>query len=99
MRAVAAGSGIAPGILGVADRMGVGGIVVLPLDPALFLDLEVVWRRPARPAVRSLVDFLVESVDDPQVLVSAPHRPSGGGGGQGFRTTFSQPSALFLKIS
>jgi LysR family transcriptional regulator, benzoate and cis,cis-muconate-responsive activator of ben and cat genes len=99
VRAVAAGSGIAPGILGVADRMGVGGIVVLPLDPALFLDLEVVWRRPARPAVRSLVDFLVESVDDPQVLVSAPHRPSGGGGGQGFRTTFSQPSALFLKMS
>jgi DNA-binding transcriptional LysR family regulator len=99
LRAVAAGSGVAPGILGVVDHMDVNGIVVLPLVPPLLLDLEVVWRRPARPAVRRLVDFLVEAVDDPEVLVSAPRRPAGGGGGQGFRTTFSQPSALFLKMS
>jgi DNA-binding transcriptional LysR family regulator len=79
LRSVAAGSGVAPGILGVAERMDVSGIVVRPLDPPLFLDLEVVWRRPARPAVRRLVDFLVEVADDPQVLVSAPHRPPGGG--------------------
>jgi DNA-binding transcriptional LysR family regulator len=79
LRAVAAGSAVAPGILGVAEHMGVGGIVVLPLDPPLLLDLEVVWRRPARPAVRSLVDFLVAAVDDPEVLVSAPRRPAGAG--------------------
>ena len=99
LRAVAAGSGVAPGILGVVERMDVSGIVVLPLDPPLLLDLEVVWRRPPRPAVRRLVDFLVEAVDDPEVLVSAHRRPPGGGGGQGFRTTFSQPSALFSKMS
>ena len=77
LRAVAAGSGIAPGILGVAGHMDVSGIVVLPLDPPLLLDLEVVWRRPARPAVRRLVDFLVTAVDDPKVLISA--RPPGAG--------------------
>jgi DNA-binding transcriptional LysR family regulator len=100
VRAVAAGSGVAPGILGVAEHMDVSGIVVRPLDPPLYLELEVVWRRPARPAVRGLVDFLVEAVDDPGVLVSVPRPPGGGGGGgQGFRTTFSQPSALFLKMS
>jgi DNA-binding transcriptional LysR family regulator len=95
LRAVAAGSGVAPGILGVAEHMDVGGIVALPLDPPLFLDLEVVWRRPARPAVRRLVGFLVAAIDDPEVLVSAPRRSPGGGGGQGLRTAFSQPSALF----
>ena len=99
LQAVAAGSGVAPGILGVAEHMDVSGIVVLPLDPPLLLELEVVWRRPARPAVRRLVDFLVDAVDDPEVLVSAPRRRPSGGGGQGFRTTFSQPSALFLKMS
>jgi DNA-binding transcriptional LysR family regulator len=75
LRAVAAGSAVAPGILGVADQMDVSGIVVRPLDDPLFLDLEVVWRRPTRPAIRRLVDFLVEAVEDPQVLVSAPGRP------------------------
>jgi DNA-binding transcriptional LysR family regulator len=74
VRAVAAGSGIAPGILGVADHMEVQGIVVRPLDPPLFLDLEVVWRRPASRAVRRLVDFLVEAAGGPEVLVSAPRR-------------------------
>jgi hypothetical protein len=64
LRAVAAGSGVAPGILGVVEHMNVGGIVVLPLDPPLLLDLEVVWRRPARPTVRRLVDFLVEAVEE-----------------------------------
>jgi LysR family transcriptional regulator, benzoate and cis,cis-muconate-responsive activator of ben and cat genes len=77
LRAVAAGSGVAPGILGVVEHMDVSGIVVLPLDPPLLLDLEVVWRRPARPAVRRLVDFLVQAVDDPEVLVSAPRGPPG----------------------
>jgi len=61
-------------ILGVAGHMDVSGIVVLPLDPPLLLDLEVVWRRPARPAVRRLVDFLVGVVDDPEVLITVPRR-------------------------
>jgi DNA-binding transcriptional LysR family regulator len=74
VRAVAAGAGVAPGILGVAEHMDVSGIVVRPLDPPLFVDLEVVWRRPARPAVRHLVDFLVEAADGPEVLVSPPRR-------------------------
>jgi hypothetical protein len=57
--------------------MDVSGIVVRPLDPPLFVDLEVVWRRPTRPAVRHLVDFLLEAADGPDVLLSAPRRPSG----------------------
>ncbi|WP_164704534.1 LysR family transcriptional regulator [Blastococcus litoris] len=77
LRAVAAGSGVAPGILGVAEHMDVAGIVVLPLDPPLLLDLEVVWRTPPRPAVRGLVDFLAAAVDDPEVLVAPPRRPPG----------------------
>lgn len=92
LRAVAAGSGVAPGILGVVEQMGVAGIVVLPLDPPLFLDLEVVWRRPARPAVRRLVDFLVAAADDPGVLLSAPRGPSAAPGRHG---TSSAPSASF----
>jgi DNA-binding transcriptional LysR family regulator len=76
VRAVAAGSGVAPGILGVAEHMDVSDIVVRPLDPPLLLHLEVVWRRPARPAVQRLVDYLVEAVDDPEVLLSAPGRPA-----------------------
>jgi LysR family transcriptional regulator, benzoate and cis,cis-muconate-responsive activator of ben and cat genes len=74
VRAVAAGPVVAPGILGVAEHMGVSGVVVRPLDPPLFVDLEVVWRRPARPAVRRLVDFLVEAADGPKTLVSPPRR-------------------------
>ena len=72
LRAVASGSGVAPGILGVADRMDVSGIVVLPLAPPLLLDLELVWRRLARPALRRLVEVLVEAVDGPDALVVPP---------------------------
>ncbi|MGS0684622.1 LysR family transcriptional regulator [Nakamurella sp. GG22] len=71
LRAVAAGAVIAPGILGVAEHMDVSGVVVRPLDPALFLNLEAVWRRPARPAVRRLVEALAEAADSPDALVSA----------------------------
>ena len=77
LRAVAAGSGVAPGILGVAEHMDVDGIVVLPLEPPLLLDLEVVWRRPARPAVRRLVDHLLEAADEPSVLISSRRRRAG----------------------
>ena len=74
VRAVAAGPVVAPGILGVAEHMDVSGIVVRPLDPPLFVALEVVWRRPVRPAVRRLADFLVEAAGGPEVLVSPPRR-------------------------
>ena len=76
VRAVAAGPVVAPGILGVAEHMDVSGIVVRPLDPPLYVDLELVWRRQARPAVRRLADFLVEAADGPEVLVSPPRRPA-----------------------
>jgi DNA-binding transcriptional LysR family regulator len=78
LRAVAGGAGIAVGILGIADHLGIQGIAVRPLDPALRLDLEVVWRAPATPAVRSLVDFLVESARDPQALIEAARRRGDG---------------------
>lgn len=71
-RAVAAGSGVAPGILGVVEHMDVSDIVVRPLDPPLSLDLEVVWRRPARTAVRRVVDFLAEAAGGADVLLSTP---------------------------
>lgn len=71
LRSVAGGAGIAPGILGVADHLGVAGIEVRPLTPALCLGLEVVWRAPARPAVRALVDFLVDAARDPQAAIDS----------------------------
>ena len=71
---MAAGSVVAPGILGVAEHMDVSGVVVRPLDPPLFLGLEAVWRRPASSAVRRLVDLLAEAANNPDALVSAPRR-------------------------
>lgn len=68
VRAVAAGSVVTPGILGVADGMGVSGVVVRPLDPPLYVDLEAVWRRPAGPGVRRLVEFLLRSAENPGTL-------------------------------
>jgi hypothetical protein len=59
LRTVAGGSGVAPAILRVAAHVGVPGIEVRPLVPALCLDLEVVWRAPPRPALRALIDFLL----------------------------------------
>lgn len=69
LRAVAGGSGVAVCILGTADHLGIEGIAVRPLVPALTWDLEVVWREPATPAVARLVDFLVESSRQPQTLI------------------------------
>jgi DNA-binding transcriptional LysR family regulator len=85
LRAVAAGAGVAPGILGVVEHMGVGGIEVRELAPPLWLDLEVVWRAPARPTVRSLADFLVDSARDPNALLRAPVLPAAGAGGDPVR--------------
>jgi len=75
LRAVANGLGVAPVILGVAELMDVGGVVVRPLAPALSLDLEVVWRRSPRPAVLRVVDQLVGTVGEPGVLLTAPRHP------------------------
>ncbi|MGY1833414.1 LysR family transcriptional regulator [Geodermatophilus sp. SYSU D01180] len=78
LRAVAAGTGIALSILRLVDHLGVEGITVRPLAPALTWALEVVWRAPATPAVRRLVDFLVESSRDPQTLIEATRGPGDG---------------------
>jgi DNA-binding transcriptional LysR family regulator len=78
LRAVAAGTGIALSVLGLVDHLGIEGIAVRPLAPALRWDLEAVWREPATPAVRRLVDFLVASSRDPQTLIE-PVRPPGDG--------------------
>jgi DNA-binding transcriptional LysR family regulator len=78
LRAVAGGTGVAVCILGTADHLRVAGIAVRPLVPALTWDLEVVWRAPATSAVRSLVDFLVESSRDPQTLIDPVRRPGDG---------------------
>ena len=77
LRAIAAGAGVAAVILGVAELLGVAGVEVRALDPPLRLELEAVWRSPARPAVRGLIDFLVRSARDPQAVIDAPERPAG----------------------
>ena len=64
-RDVAAGAGIAPAIVGVAEYVGVAGIEIRPLDPELLLELEVVWRVAASPALGRLVDFLVDGASEP----------------------------------
>jgi DNA-binding transcriptional LysR family regulator len=74
LRAVAAGAGIAVCILGTTDGLDIEGIAVRPLEPALRCDLEAVWRAPATPAVRRLVDFLVGSVESSQTLIEPVHR-------------------------
>jgi DNA-binding transcriptional LysR family regulator len=84
MRAVAAGRGIAAAVLGLSDERRVHGIEIRPLTPPLVLVLEVVWRAPARPAVRRLVDFLRESARDPQAVIE-PAPPAG---------IWTQPSAV-----
>ena len=69
LRSVAAGGGVAPAILGVAPHLGVPGIEVRPLEPALGLELEVVWRAPDRPALRALIDFLHQAARDPLAVI------------------------------
>lgn len=78
LRDVAGGAGIAVCILATADHLGIEGISVMPLVPALTWDLEVVWREPASPAVGRLVDYLVESCSDPQTLIEPVGRPGDG---------------------
>ena len=79
LRAVAAGVGIAAGILQGIESMGIDGIEARRLDPDLRLDLEVVWRAPAGQSVRSLVDFLLQSAQDPHTAVEAAEHLAGVG--------------------
>jgi DNA-binding transcriptional LysR family regulator len=78
LRAVAGGAGVAPVILDVAERVGVPSLELRPLDPPLGLDLEVIWRAPARRALSSLVSFLVDAAADPQALVDVGDGRSSG---------------------
>jgi DNA-binding transcriptional LysR family regulator len=81
LRSVAGGAGVAPVILGLAVHQDVPGIEVRPLEPALCLELELVWRAPARAALRALVDFLADAAGDPHVLLDPPRPGPGGTGG------------------
>ncbi|WP_179718012.1 LysR family transcriptional regulator [Petropleomorpha daqingensis] len=80
LRAVATGVGIAAGILGTVDAMGVHGIAARRLDPDLRLELEVVWRPHAGQSVGRLVDFLLRSARDPGIAIEAFEHPAGGAG-------------------
>src|SRR3954451_9738604 len=80
LRAVAAGVGIAAGILGVLDGTGIDGVETRRLEPDLRLELEAVWRARAGRSVRSLVDFLVRSAREPGTAIEAVERPAGGTG-------------------
>jgi DNA-binding transcriptional LysR family regulator len=80
LRAVGAGVGMAAGILGVVEGMGIAGVEARRLDPDLRLELEAVWRAPAGESVRRLVDFLVRSARDPGTAIEALEHPVGGTG-------------------
>jgi DNA-binding transcriptional LysR family regulator len=77
LRAVAAGVGIAAGIIGGVERTHVDGVEARRLDPDLWLDLEAVWRPPARESVRKLIDLLLASARDPGTAMVAPGRHRG----------------------
>jgi DNA-binding transcriptional LysR family regulator len=80
LRAVAAGAGIAAGILGGIDPLRIDGVEARRLDPDLRLELEVVWRAPAGRSVRSLIDFLLRSARDPGTAIEPAEHPAGGTG-------------------
>lgn len=78
LRAVATGVGVAAGILGGIDPIGIDHVQARRLDPDLRLELEAVWRAPAGQSVRSLIDFLVRSVRAPDAAIEAAEHPAGG---------------------
>ena len=80
LRAVATGVGIAAGILGAIDSMGIAGVEARRLDPDLRLELEAVWRAPAGESVRKLIDFLQRSARDSGTAIEAPEHLGGGTG-------------------
>jgi DNA-binding transcriptional LysR family regulator len=80
LRAVAAGGGMAAGILGLLDGRRIDGVETRRLDPDLRLELEAVWRAPAGRNVRRLVEFLVQSAHDPGTAIEAAEHLGGGTG-------------------
>jgi DNA-binding transcriptional LysR family regulator len=76
LRAVAGGAGVAPVILGIEDRVAVPGIEVRSVDPVLRVELELVWRGPPRPALRRLLDYLLEVGVDPHAAMAGPTAPA-----------------------
>ena len=70
LRAVAAGSGVAPIAPAVAAHLAVPGIVVRPLTPPLSAPLELVWHEPAHPALPELITQLTDT--DEREPVEAP---------------------------
>ncbi|MGY1814412.1 LysR family transcriptional regulator [Blastococcus sp. SYSU D00820] len=80
LRAVAAGAGIAAGMVEVADRMRIGGVETRRLDPDLRWELELVWRAPAGRSVGKLVDFLMRAARDPGTAIEAPEPALGSTG-------------------
>ncbi|MCW2675886.1 MAG: DNA-binding transcriptional regulator, LysR family [Modestobacter sp.] len=77
MRAVAAGVGVAPVILGIDGQVGVPGVEVRPLDPPLGLELELVWRaHPQRPLL-GLLRFLVQAAGDSHAAIGPRPAPPG----------------------
>jgi DNA-binding transcriptional LysR family regulator len=77
LRAVAAGVGVAPVILGIEGQVSVPGVEVRPLESPLGLELELVWRAPPRRALLDLVRFLVDAVGDPHAAIDARPAPLG----------------------
>ncbi|MGW6277065.1 LysR family transcriptional regulator [Kribbella sp. NPDC055071] len=63
LRSVAAGDGVAPVVPQMAEHVPVSGIVVRPLVPPLLAPVELIWHKPAHPALDDVVALL------------APHAP------------------------
>ncbi|MGX5359154.1 LysR family transcriptional regulator [Kocuria sp. KH4] len=61
LRAVAAGSGVAPVAPAVAAHLAVPGIVVRPLDPPLTAPVELIWHKPAHPALPDIITLLTDT--------------------------------------
>jgi DNA-binding transcriptional LysR family regulator len=71
LTAVAAGRGVSALAPPIAERSGVDGIVLRPMDPPLTIPLELLWHEPAPGPVRELVTRLVNEY---------PIGPTGGEG-------------------
>jgi DNA-binding transcriptional LysR family regulator len=91
LRAVARGAGVAPVILGIGHRVAVPGIELRSLDPVLRVGLELVWRGPPRPALRSLLDFLREASIDPHAAIEGSPGTEGIGVRAAERSSDSRP--------
>jgi DNA-binding transcriptional LysR family regulator len=61
LRSVAAGHGVAPTALEMAEHVSVPGIVVRPLAPTLLAPVELIWREPAHPALQNVVALLADT--------------------------------------